>query len=121
MFVVLKMIFKMSNARATETAESVSLSELSQGKTAILGELHVENSVAEHLMNLGFIPGTEVTAAHSGPGGDPRVYRIERTEVALRRDLADRITVELLPNQKTASSALCDTVLVLGTTDVSAD
>ena len=46
-------------------------------------------------MNLGFVPGLEVTVARSSPGGDPRVYRVEGTEVAMRRDLSRHIHVEL--------------------------
>jgi ferrous iron transport protein A len=45
-------------------------------------------------MNLGLIPGLEVTVAHSGPGGDPRIYRVEGTELALRSELSRCIAVE---------------------------
>jgi ferrous iron transport protein A len=118
MFVVLKMIFNSSKLPAD--SDLVFLSDLPQGDSAILGDFDLADNVAEHLMNLGFIPGTEVTAAQSGPGGDPRVYRVERTEVALRRDLTDRIVVELLPAGKPASSDTCP-LLVLRADDVSAD
>ena len=47
-------------------------------------------------MNLGFVPGLEVKVLRSGPGGDPRVYRVDGTEVAMRRDLSRHIQVELL-------------------------
>ena len=52
--------------------------------------------VAEHLMNLGFVPGLVVKVLRSGPGGDPRVYRVDGTEVAMRRDLSRHIHVELI-------------------------
>ena len=70
------------------------LSELQEGSSGVLAELDdVVPRVAEHLMNLGFIPGVEVTAAQSGPGGDPRIYRVEGAEIALRRELARHIAV----------------------------
>ena len=47
-------------------------------------------------MNLGFVPGLEVTVERSGPGGDPRVYRVEGTEVAIRRELSRHIHVSLV-------------------------
>ena len=47
-------------------------------------------------MNLGFVPGLEVTVTRSCPGGDPRVYRVEGTEIAMRRDLSRHIHVQLL-------------------------
>jgi ferrous iron transport protein A len=114
---VLKMIFNSSKPAAL-----VSLSDLDQGDTAILGEFDLAPQVADHLMNLGFIPGTEVTVAQSGPGGDPRIYRVDRTEVALRRDLTDRISVELLPAKKPALSVtLGEAALALQVGDASAD
>ncbi len=121
MIVVLKMIFKMNKSASPEVAAFASLSDVRLGETAILGDFDLEDTVADHLMNLGFIPGTEITAAHTGPGGDPRVYRVERTEVALRRDVTDRISVQLLPEKKPVASAVGHAVLILGTTDVSAD
>lgn len=74
-------------------------------------------------MNLGFIPGTEVTVAQSGPGGNPRVYRVDRTEVALRRELSERIAVDLLPVKKCAQSVVLgsDAALALQAGDASAD
>ena len=72
---------------------SAALSELQEGATAILFGLDLAPKLAEHLMNLGFIPGVEVTVARSGPGGDPTIYRIDGAEVALRAELACRIAV----------------------------
>lgn len=119
MIVVLKMIF--NSPKPTDT-DWVSLADLAKGESAILSDFRLSCNVADHLMNLGFIPGTEVTATHSGPGGDPRIYRIERTEVALRRDVAERISVQLLPSKRAVPSALQDSVLVLSAVnDVSAD
>jgi ferrous iron transport protein A len=69
---------------------------LQLGESAILGDMELALPVAEHLMNLGFVPGLEVTVARSSPGGDPRVYRVEGIEVAMRRDLSRHIHVELL-------------------------
>lgn len=115
---VLKMIFNLSKSAASNL---ISLADLPQGESAILSELHLNCDVTDHLMNLGFVPGTEVTAAQSGPGGDPRVYRVERTEVALRRDVAGRISVQLLPSEKTVPSVEREPVLVLSANHASAD
>jgi ferrous iron transport protein A len=73
-----------------------SLSDLSVGEGAILEEFHVPANIAEHLMNLGFIPGLEVFLTRTGPGGNPRVYRVDGTDVALRRDLSRCISVRPL-------------------------
>jgi Fe2+ transport system protein FeoA len=76
--------------------EGNALSDLQVGERAIVGEMEMAPSLAEHLMNLGLVPGLEVTVARSCPGGDPRVYRVEGTEIAMRRDLSSRIQVQVL-------------------------
>jgi Fe2+ transport system protein FeoA len=43
---------------------------------------------ARRLMELGFLPGTRVTAGQSAPGGDPRVFQVDGSEIALRRETA---------------------------------
>ena len=73
--------------------ESAALSDLEVGERGILYDFSLSHDVAEYLMNLGFVPGLEVTVANSGPGGDPRIYRVDGTEVALRKELSKRITV----------------------------
>lgn len=90
----LKMIFNFIKRSGTENCTS--LADLRQGERAILGELALELATAEHLMNLGLVPGVEVLVAHSGPGGDPRIYRVEGTELALRRELTCCIAIEQL-------------------------
>jgi Fe2+ transport system protein FeoA len=42
-------------------------------------------------MELGFLPGHTVVPARSAPGGEPRVYRVDGSEVALRRETASRL------------------------------
>ena len=90
----LKMIFNFINRTPRKSRST--LADLHVGETAVLGNLEMEPATAEHLMNLGLIPGVEVLVAHSGPGGDPRIYRVEGTELALRGELSRCITVEPL-------------------------
>jgi len=77
------------------TNKASALADLHLGQSATLSNIELAPAIAEHLMNLGFVPGLSVTVARSAPGGDPRVYRVDGTEVALRRDLSDHILVEL--------------------------
>jgi ferrous iron transport protein A len=44
-------------------------------------------------MELGFLPGVRITAGHSAPGGDPRVFQVDGSEIALRRETARRLKV----------------------------
>ena len=43
---------------------------------------------------MGFVPGHLVTRGLSAPGGDPRVFRVDGSEVALRRDTARRLILK---------------------------
>jgi ferrous iron transport protein A len=69
------------------------LSELKKGESAILDRLDLPEDDARRLMELGFVPGHTVTPAHSAPGGDPRVFRVDGSEVALRKETARRLYV----------------------------
>jgi len=73
--------------------DAVRLADLSEGEHAILTELDLPHHTAEHLMCLGFIPGVEITVGKSGPGGDPRVYNVDGSNVALRRDVSLNLAV----------------------------
>ncbi len=88
--------FIFGRRKKQPSAPASALSDLKVGESAILSELQLSPPVAEHLMNLGFVPGLEVKVLRSGPGGDPRVYRVDGTEVAMRRELSRHIHVDLL-------------------------
>jgi len=71
------------------------LADLRVGESAILSDLSwlLRLRTSD---DLGFVPGLEVQVLRSGPGGDPRVYRVDGTEVAMRRDLTRHIRIELI-------------------------
>jgi len=93
----LKMIFNfIFGPKQKRNLTTSALADLQVGERAILEEFELDHPIAEHLMNLGFVPGLEVTVERSGPGGDPRVYRVEGTEVAMRRELSRHIHVSLV-------------------------
>jgi Fe2+ transport system protein A len=46
-------------------------------------------------MELGFLPGSIVTAARSAPGGDPRVFRVDGSEIALRKETAANLILKM--------------------------
>ena len=65
-----------------------SLSELRRGEHGVLDRLDLPEDQALRLMELGFIPGVRIVAARAAPGGDPRVYQVDGSEFALRRETA---------------------------------
>lgn len=76
-------------------AGSRKLADLNEGETAIIDRIDLPQDLAVRLMELGFLPGTSVTAARCAPGGDPRVFRVDGAEIALRRDTASRLTLKM--------------------------
>ena len=68
-----------------------SLRDLSPGEEGVLDRLDLPKDIARRLMELGFLPGQRITRAMAAPGGDPMVYRVDGSEIALRRDTASRL------------------------------
>ena len=48
-------------------------------------------------MELGFLPGNEIVPARQAPGGGPRIFRVDGSEVALRRETAARLFIRRHP------------------------
>jgi ferrous iron transport protein A len=67
------------------------LAQLQEGQEGVLEGLDAPEEVARRLMELGFLPGSTVTAARSAPGGDPRIFRVDGSEIALRLETAAQI------------------------------
>ena len=69
------------------------LAEVPSGQQAILEHLELPEDEARRLMELGFLPGHPIVPAMSAPGGDPRVFRVDGSEIALRRETASKLFV----------------------------
>ena len=74
---------------------------LRRGDSAVLDRIDLPGDDARRLMEMGFLPGATVVAGQSAPGGDPRVFRVDGSEIALRRETAKRLKVHR--TQKTTS------------------
>ena len=83
--------------RAKHNPEATNLMELKHGESGILDHLDLPEEDARRLMELGFLPGHAITPGHSAPGGDPRVFRVDGSEVALRRDTARKLILRSAP------------------------
>ena len=79
---------EVGGSRASALGAPLTLVDLREGQRGVLDRLDVPEDVARRLMELGFLPGSVITAARSAPGGDPRVFRVDGSEVALRRETA---------------------------------
>lgn len=93
-------------SQATPSAVSSTLADLRPGESGTLTVLDLPAGDAQRLMELGFLPGSVIVAARSAPGGDPRVYRVEGTEFALRGETARRIHLDASTVARAAKEGL---------------
>ena len=63
----------------------------------MVDHLELELDDARRLMELGFLPGATVLMCRRSPFGDPSVFRIDDSEVALRRETAKQIALRVEP------------------------
>ncbi len=85
---LLQLIFTTEPASAGVAAEPRTLAELEEGRQAVIEALEAPPDLARRLMELGFVPGSSVITVRRAPGGDPRVFRIDGSEIALRLETA---------------------------------
>ena len=69
------------------------LADLRQGEEGILDTIDLPEDLSIRLMELGFLPGTLVAGGNAAPGGDPRVFRVDGSEIALRRETARHVRI----------------------------
>jgi len=75
----------------------LTLAELSEGEAGVLESLDLPEDVALRLMELGFLPGAVIVAGKTAPGGDPRVFRVDGSEIALRRETSRNLLLQSPP------------------------
>jgi len=69
----------------------VRISELKPGETAVIEDVALPESERQLLIRFGFFDGAEVRCSRRAPLGDPVVYSLDGSEVALRTETACRI------------------------------
>jgi ferrous iron transport protein A len=94
-------MLQLSGNKSEQEAVAASLVDLRRGDAGILDRIDLPHEDARRLMELGFLPGTRITAGRSAPGGDPRVFQVDGSEIALRRETARLLRVWLDPHQST--------------------
>ena len=73
----------------------MTLKDLNIGETAVVGTVGGEGALRQHFLDMGLIPGEEVTLVKFSPMGDPMELSIHGYELTLRLDDAARIGVTL--------------------------
>jgi len=75
------------------TRDTSTLWDLRTGESAWVRDIAGDQGMRRHLLDLGFVPGTKVTAVRRSPFGDPAVYEVRGTMIALRKEQASQIRI----------------------------
>ncbi|MCL2508304.1 MAG: ferrous iron transport protein A [Oscillospiraceae bacterium] len=70
------------------------LSELHQGKSALVIDIHSSDCMRRRLQDLGLIKGAEVSCLQKSPLGDPVAYLIRGAVIALRYEDSSCVQIE---------------------------
>ena len=74
----------------------MTLRELKIGQSAVIKSVGGEGALRQHFLDMGVIPGAEVTVVKFAPLGDPMELEIHGYELTLRLEDAAQIEVELI-------------------------
>ena len=76
----------------------MTLGDLQIGKSARIESVGGDGALRQHFLDMGVIPGAEITLVKLAPLGDPMELRIHGYELTLRLDDAKQI--EIVPVEK---------------------
>lgn len=79
---------------------AMTLKELQAGKSAVIDEVGGEGALRRHFLDMGIIPGVEVSVVKLAPMGDPMELKIHDYELTIR--VADAEKIKISPVEKTS-------------------
>ena len=74
--------------------KKMTLKELAIGKSAVIRTVGASGALRQHFLDMGMIPGAEVTVVKFAPMGDPMELQVHGYELTLRLAEAEQIEVE---------------------------
>ena len=84
-----------------ERMNRMTLNELKTGQTARIDAVGGEGALRQHFLDMGMLPGVEVTVTRLAPLGDPMELRIHGYELTLRLADAGQIRITPVPPRQT--------------------
>jgi ferrous iron transport protein A len=86
---------EISDAAADAGGEGTTLDRLRPGQTGLVMKVEAEAALKLHLMELGFVAGSPIVFLMSTPFGDPNIYALRGTSIALRKSEAKCIRIRI--------------------------
>lgn len=84
----------------------MTLKNLKIGESAVITKVGGEGALRQHFLDMGVIPGAEVTVVKFAPMGDPMELQIHGYELTLRLADADQINVQLIEERTNKHSRI---------------
>ena len=84
----------------------MTLKELEVGKSAVICSVGGKGALRQHFLDMGMIPGAEVTVVKLAPMGDPMELQIHGYELTLRLAEADQIEIEQIARRSRAHEGM---------------
>ena len=77
----------------------MTLQELAVGQSAVIRSVGGQGALRQHLLDMGMIPGAEVTVVKLAPMGDPMELQVHGYELTLRLAEAENIEIQPIPQR----------------------
>ena len=77
----------------------MTLKDLEIGKSAVIKSVGGKGALRQHFLDMGMIPGAEVTVVKFAPMGDPMELQVHGYELTLRLAEAEQIEIEQIPRR----------------------
>ena len=74
---------------------SVTLAQLQKGQKAVIQDFNID-VIPLKLLEMGCLPGNEVTLLQVAPFGDPLYITVNDSHVAIRLETAKEISIEII-------------------------
>ncbi len=74
----------------------MTLGTLKTGDSGVIESLQCSGPTRRRFLDIGLVPGTEITAILESFGGGPVAYRVKETHIAIRKKDADTIIIKQL-------------------------
>lgn len=84
--------------------KKMTLKELAIGKSAVIRTVGASGALRQHFLDMGMIPGAEVTVVKFAPMGDPMELQVHGYELTLRLAEAEQIEVEEISERTNSHS-----------------
>ena len=77
----------------------MTLKDVESGKSAVIKTVGGKGALRQHFLDMGMIPGAEVTVVKFAPMGDPMELQVHGYELTLRLAEAEQIEIEQIPRR----------------------